>query len=249
MALFPETPNETDYVDMDVVLYNDREGWPAAAGGQGFSLQRKTPAQDGSNASSWQALLPTPSADNDQQDNIYDLTGDNRVDAADIDRLCAALEQPPMAADLNRDGLTNLDDLTAILKYVSSFPGDANLDGLFNSTDLVMAFAAGAYEDGRLNNSSWNSGDWNCDREFDTRDLVAAFQSGSYSANAEANDVSQNTSDTQQPNQPSNLNDAVLAIRIEQSDASKNRKSERTSVPANSSSLEISPRQDPNRRR
>ena len=57
-------------------------------------------------------------------------------------------------------------------------PGDANLDGEFNSTDLVRVFQAGEYEDAIESNSAWSDGDWNGDGEFDTSDLVVAFQAG-----------------------------------------------------------------------
>ncbi|MEZ6119790.1 MAG: hypothetical protein R3C28_24930 [Pirellulaceae bacterium] len=58
--------------------------------------------------------------------------------------------------------------------------GDANLDGLFDSSDLVRIFQEGQYEDGITGNSTWRSGDWNGDGEFDTSDLVTAFQLGWY---------------------------------------------------------------------
>ena len=54
--------------------------------------------------------------------------------------------------------------------------GDANLDGVFDSSDLVAVFIVGQYEDNVPQNSSWATGDWNCDQEFTTSDLVAAFQ-------------------------------------------------------------------------
>jgi hypothetical protein len=59
-------------------------------------------------------------------------------------------------------------------------PGDANTDGLFNSTDLVQVFQRGEYEDSVAGNSTWSDGDWNNDNEFDSGDLVAAFQTGKY---------------------------------------------------------------------
>ena len=62
--------------------------------------------------------------------------------------------------------------------------GDANLDGLFNSSDLVMVFQAGKYEDGIFQNASWEEGDWNDDGEFDSQDLVMAFQLGWYEQDA-----------------------------------------------------------------
>jgi hypothetical protein len=66
----------------------------------------------------------------------------------------------------------------------SDIPGDANRDGIFNSSDLVLAFAAGEYEDDVADNSSWNEGDWNGDGDFTTADIVLAFQSGAYTAAA-----------------------------------------------------------------
>ncbi|MCA9172511.1 MAG: dockerin type I repeat-containing protein [Planctomycetales bacterium] len=58
--------------------------------------------------------------------------------------------------------------------------GDANLDGEFNSTDLVVVFQAGVYEDSVLLNAGWSTGDWNGDGEFNSSDLVTAFQTGGY---------------------------------------------------------------------
>jgi hypothetical protein len=63
---------------------------------------------------------------------------------------------------------------------VADVPGDANRDGVFNSSDLVQVFQAGEYEDGIQKNSTWEEGDWNGDSEFDTSDLVLAFQTGRY---------------------------------------------------------------------
>ena len=62
----------------------------------------------------------------------------------------------------------------------AAFVGDANLDGRFNSSDMVDVFAAGQYEDDVENNSVWATGDWTGDGEFDTTDLVAAFRGGAY---------------------------------------------------------------------
>ena len=62
--------------------------------------------------------------------------------------------------------------------------GDANLDGVFNSSDLVQVFEVGEYEDNIVGNSTFQDGDWNCDGEFDSNDLVLAFQAGHYVADA-----------------------------------------------------------------
>lgn len=62
--------------------------------------------------------------------------------------------------------------------------GDANLDGQFNSGDLVLVFQAGQFEDGVAGNSTREQGDWDGDREFGTADLITAFQGGAYVAAA-----------------------------------------------------------------
>ena len=58
--------------------------------------------------------------------------------------------------------------------------GDSNLDGRFDSSDLIALFQAGEFEDDISNNSVWEDGDWNGDGEFDSSDLVLAFQTGNY---------------------------------------------------------------------
>ncbi|MCA9172043.1 MAG: lamin tail domain-containing protein, partial [Planctomycetales bacterium] len=57
-------------------------------------------------------------------------------------------------------------------------PGDVNGDGQFNSSDLVLLFQIGEYEDSIARNSIYSEGDWNGDGDFDTADLVLAFQLG-----------------------------------------------------------------------
>lgn len=68
----------------------------------------------------------------------------------------------------------------------TSIPGDSNGDGVFNSSDLVVVFQAGEYEDAVPGNSSFAEGDWNGDGDFTTADLVFAFQAGNYVAGATA---------------------------------------------------------------
>ena len=64
-------------------------------------------------------------------------------------------------------------------------PGDSDRDGDFDSSDLVLVFQAGQYEDDIEQNSSWTTGDWNGDREFDSADIVCAFQYGAYEVAAQ----------------------------------------------------------------
>ena len=63
---------------------------------------------------------------------------------------------------------------------MGTFFGDANLDGRFDTTDLVEVFRAGEYDDDIDGNSTWSTGDCNGDGEFDSLDLVVAFSDGGY---------------------------------------------------------------------
>jgi hypothetical protein len=58
--------------------------------------------------------------------------------------------------------------------------GDANLDGMFNTGDLVALMALGEYEDDLVGNSHHMTGDFNGDGEFDSSDLVEALALGWY---------------------------------------------------------------------
>lgn len=58
--------------------------------------------------------------------------------------------------------------------------GDVNGDGLFDSSDLVLIFQAGRYEDPDSPQVTFEEGDWNGDGRFDSSDLILAFQQGMY---------------------------------------------------------------------
>jgi hypothetical protein len=60
--------------------------------------------------------------------------------------------------------------------------GDVNLDGFFDSSDLIELMARGEYEDGIVGNSHHLTGDFNGDGEFDTSDLITALAEGRYRA-------------------------------------------------------------------
>ena len=116
---------------------------------------------------------------------VGDYNGNGIYDAADIDTLSSAVRSGPFEArfDLNSDGkLTQGDRLVWINEKARTYVGDTNLDGLFNSTDFVMAFQAGQYEDAVPGNSTWGTGDWDGNANFDSADFVAAFQQGGYEA-------------------------------------------------------------------
>ena len=110
-----------------------------------------------------------------------DITGDGVTDIVDVDAVCMAIRTGDQSGDLNLDGHVSVDDVGILLELgLHTTFGDANLDGIFNSTDLVLVFSAAEYEDGVDGNSSWAEGDWNCDGDLSSRDLVQAFQKGGY---------------------------------------------------------------------
>ena len=113
-----------------------------------------------------------------------DLTGDGKLDVQDIDRLCAAIlgqEPAPPQFDLNGDGQVDKEDHRFMVEQVfKTSAGDANLDGLFTSEDLIDTLQFVEYEDGIDGNSTWAEGDWNCDGDFNSQDLIDAAASGRY---------------------------------------------------------------------
>ncbi|MCA9213170.1 MAG: lamin tail domain-containing protein [Planctomycetales bacterium] len=167
----------------DQVAYDDNAPWPSSADGSGDSLTRTIPAKFGNDASSWTAAAPSP--------GIVvgasipgDLNGDLVVDVQDIDLMCSVVRSNNGIPrfDLNGDGVvSDLDMFFLVEDILGTSVGDVNLDGIFNSTDLVLIFRVGEYEDGIAGNSGWADGDWNCDGDFSSRDLVTAFQRGKYS--------------------------------------------------------------------
>ena len=81
--------------------------------------------------------------------------------------------------DLDRSNEVERNDLLVMIKSIlGTWIGDANLDREFNSSDLVMVFRAGKFEQDVV--ASWSEGDWNGDSDFDTSDLVIAFTDGGY---------------------------------------------------------------------
>ena len=83
--------------------------------------------------------------------------------------------------DVDQSGVVDLRDQQHwVTELKQTWMGDANLDGVFDSGDLITVFQAGEYEDSVATNSTWVTGDWNGDAEFDSGDLVSAFQDGGY---------------------------------------------------------------------
>ncbi len=149
----------------------DTSPWIASLGGATFTVQ-----MSGNIQIAELFIEPTLTLPGD-----FDEDGDLDVD--DIDLLNAELKSGNVnpAFDVNGDGEVNKSDLVFFVEdesRLNTWVGDANLDGEFNSGDLVDVFVAGLYETGMA--AGWQEGDWNGDGVFDSGDFVDAFVSGGY---------------------------------------------------------------------
>ena len=109
----------------------------------------------------------------------FDLDG--LVDANDVELLGESIHSDPhdLRFDVTNDQQVNPDDLAVWVKEIKgTWFGDANLDGEFNTSDLIGVFQAGKFE--TLESATWGEGDWNADGRFGTGDLIAAFQDGGF---------------------------------------------------------------------
>ena len=136
-------------------------------------------------------LLGEPTFGTANSSAAVDLNNDQVSDLADVDLLCTGIssQSADLVFDLTKDGKIDLADMRYLIEMVlqTNF-GDANLDGHFDTRDLVDVFSAAEFEDSIDGNSTWSEGDWNCDGDATTRDLVLAFQSGSYGQFAKGRD-------------------------------------------------------------
>lgn len=118
-----------------------------------------------------------------------DFDGDETLSTSDIDLLAAAIRDRSTVSqfDINGDSIVSQDDNQHWVHEIKgTWFGDANLDGEFDSGDLVQVFQTEEYEDDIVMNSGWSDGDFNGDGEFDTGDLVFAFQDGGYEQGSRA---------------------------------------------------------------
>lgn len=112
-----------------------------------------------------------------------DFDANGFLDVADIEALSDAVrsESNDLRFDVNGDQQVDADDRVVWVNDLKkTYFGDSNLDGEFNSSDLVIGFSAGEFEDDIPLNSTWATGDWNGDLEFGTGDLVLAFQADGF---------------------------------------------------------------------
>ena len=114
---------------------------------------------------------------------LGDFNEDGRLDEKDIDALSQAVLDGGNESrfDVNEDGVVDDNDRQFWVRDLKrTWFGDANMNGIFNTGELVQVFKAGEYEDSLPGNSGWAEGDWSGDFEFDSRDITVAFQDGGY---------------------------------------------------------------------
>ncbi|MEZ6120401.1 MAG: dockerin type I domain-containing protein [Pirellulaceae bacterium] len=175
--------------DAMILDFEYDDAWYISTDGQGASLELRStnvPVEAWRTADAWQASVRdggTPGSPPITLDG--DVNQDSKLDIIDVNLLCLHIRtnQQVPTSDVNGDGQVNDVDLSDLIGSVfQTSVGDVNLDGKFDSADLVLIFQAGEYQDSRTGNSVWSTGDWNCDGEFDSSDLVVAFQTGRYQA-------------------------------------------------------------------
>jgi hypothetical protein len=110
-----------------------------------------------------------------------DYNANGELDAADLDLQAIQIAADPgdPAYDLTNDGVVDTQDREAWVHDLKhTWIGDADLNGEFNSTDLVDVLASGTYEVDVP--SGWAAGDFSGDGRTDSSDLVAALADGGY---------------------------------------------------------------------
>lgn len=112
-----------------------------------------------------------------------DVNGDGLLNGQDIDEITLAVRanRNDLGYDSDGNGLLNSADREDwVVAKKRTYYGDADLNGVFDSGDMILVFQAGLYEDKFALNANWASGDWNGDGDFTTDDMVVAFAQGGY---------------------------------------------------------------------
>ena len=158
------------------------DDWHAATDGDGPSLTLRNVSDDSAPENprdAWTLSLGTHGTPG--QEDRADLQNDGSLNIDDVDLICAQLASSNSRLDFNQDGMVNDSDVRAVIKETfETSLGDVNLDGQFDSDDLIRVFQSGKFEDNIANNAKWSEGDWNCDGDFTTEDLVTVFQAGTF---------------------------------------------------------------------
>lgn len=110
-----------------------------------------------------------------------DFNADGKLDVLDIDLLALEMRAGTNAVkfDVTGDAVVNGDDHSRwVATLKKTWYGDATLDGIFDTGDLVTVFQSGKFETEQ--SATWAEGDWDGDGRFGSGDLVLAFQDGGF---------------------------------------------------------------------
>jgi len=133
------------------------------------------------------------------QKSVYepdaDANGDGAVDVGDVDLVNCWVgatggqhEWFNEKIDINRDGTLDRKDVDELIRIVGTTYGDANLDGMFTSADLVQILEGGSYDTGKKD-ATWQTGDFNGDQYATFDDIDFALANSVYGLDALAIDV------------------------------------------------------------
>ncbi|MCB0325075.1 MAG: hypothetical protein KDD69_15935, partial [Bdellovibrionales bacterium] len=112
---------------------------------------------------------------------LGDLNRDGILGIQDLELLQTEVKRngSNLVFDLNADQSVNDQDITFWVKDLrQTYFGDADLNGVFDSSDFVTVFQPGLYETNQ--SASWSTGDWSTDGVFNSSDFVVAFADGGY---------------------------------------------------------------------
>lgn len=109
-----------------------------------------------------------------------DLNRDGFVTVDDLDALNRGLREhsTDLYFDVTGDQILDFSDWQQVMLDAGLQPGDVDLDGTFDSSDIIQLFQSGKYDDGIDFNSDWRDGDFTGDLDFDSSDLIMALSNG-----------------------------------------------------------------------
>lgn len=110
---------------------------------------------------------------------LGDYNNNGLLDDGDLDIQSQAIKDNDLAFDLTGDGVTDIKDREFWVNDLkNTWMGDADLNGVFDSSDFVLVFGVGKYETEQM--AGWAEGDWNGDMLFNTSDFVVVFANGGF---------------------------------------------------------------------